>query len=63
MTDKELIEKLGGVNVICKYFGFKKQRVCNWKTRNAIPSLVKVSYPEVFMPKNENEVKPLAGKQ
>ncbi len=63
MNDKERIEKLGGVLELSKILGVSYQRVFNWKKRNAIPLKMKINHPEMFMPKNENEVKPLAGKQ
>lgn len=52
MTDKELIQKLGGATRLCELLGFDKssggvQRVHNWETRG-IPASIKLSRPDLF---------------
>ena len=51
MTDKEIIEKLGGSTKVAKLLNFLMpsgaQRVHNWKTRG-IPAYVKLKHPELF---------------
>jgi hypothetical protein len=53
MSDAELIEKLGGPAKICELLAIDKsrgvQRVHNWK-RRGIPSDVKLSRPDLFLP-------------
>lgn len=58
MNDKQIIEKLGGVNAIAKILGYEYQAVWNWKTRG-IAASAKVKYPQHFMPASLNEIKPL----
>lgn len=55
MSDKELIEKLGGSTVLAERLGYSTQRVQNWKTRG-IPAKVKLDHSEVFLnqPTNTN---------
>jgi hypothetical protein len=52
MTDRELIESMGGPTKVAERLGFKKrggvQRVQNWLTRG-IPAAVKVAFPELFL--------------
>lgn len=51
MSDRELIEKLGGPAKVAEMLKFDKggvQRVHNWLTRG-IPAKVKLSHPELFM--------------
>lgn len=53
MTDRELIEKLGGPAKVAELLDFPKpdgaRRVHNWLARG-IPAKVKVEHPELFMP-------------
>lgn len=58
ITDKQIIEKLGGVNVISKYLGYPYTTVNNWKIRG-IASSAKVKYPHLFMPAKLSELKKL----
>lgn len=51
MKDKELIEKLGGVNAVAKFFGFRYNTVYNWIKRG-VPSKVKVQHPNYFLTDN-----------
>lgn len=52
MTDKQLIEQLGGAAAVARILNFKAlggtQRVQNWKTRG-IPAAIKVAFPHIFM--------------
>ena len=50
MTDKELIEKLGGVKAIVDALGYNYTTVHNWLTRG-ISRDAKIAYPEIFMQK------------
>ncbi|AZQ92340.1 hypothetical protein C0159_08230 [Moraxella catarrhalis] len=61
MTDKELIQRLGGAKVLGDYLSLKNphQTVWNWGSRG-IPAKVKLDYPELFQtdnPPNLNMVK------
>lgn len=56
MTDKELINALGGVLVLSNYLNMDYQRVFNW-TRRGIPSQIKIDYPELFLTKNPPNLK------
>lgn len=58
MNDKQIIEKLGGVNSIAKILGYEYQAVWNWQTRG-IAASAKVKYPQYFMPASLDEIKPL----
>lgn len=58
ITDKQIIEKLGGVNVISKYLGYPYTTVNNWKIRG-IASSAKVKYPHLFMPAKLSDLKKL----
>lgn len=58
ITDNQIIEKLGGVNVISKNLGYPYTTVNNWKTRG-IASSAKVKYPHLFMPAKLNDLKKL----
>lgn len=53
MTDRTLIESLGGPARVAEMLGYDKQggtqRVCNWLTRG-IPAAVKLERPELFLP-------------
>lgn len=53
MTDRELIESLGGAAQVAERLGYDKdggtQRVHNWTVRG-IPAAVKVRHPDLFMP-------------
>lgn len=51
MTDKEIIERLGGVGAISSFFGWNYTTVHNWLHRG-IPYKIKVLHKEYFM--NEN---------
>lgn len=48
MTDKELIEKLGGATTLAKRIKYSVQRVQNWKIRG-IPAKVKLEHADIFM--------------
>nr|DAO68906.1 MAG TPA: Putative antitoxin of bacterial toxin-antitoxin system, YdaS/YdaT [Caudoviricetes sp.] len=49
MTDKQLIERLGGVSAVAKIIGCSPQRVSNWVKRG-IPPKVKIEHPKLFLP-------------
>lgn len=57
MTDKEFIERLGGVKTVAAFFDFKRTTVHNWIHRG-IPAQIKVDYPEYFMNKNPKPLNP-----
>ncbi len=48
MSDKELIIKLGGVNVVSNYLGLSYQCVFNWLSRG-IPAQVKLDHRDIFL--------------
>ena len=48
MSDKELIMKLGGVNVVYSYLGLSYQCVFNWLSRG-IPAQVKLDHRDIFL--------------
>ena len=48
MSDKELIMKLGGVNVVSIYLGLSYQCVFNWLSRG-IPAQVKLDHRDIFL--------------
>ena len=48
MSDKELIMKLGGVNVVSSYLGLSYQCVFNWLSRG-IPAQVKLDHRDIFL--------------
>lgn len=48
MSDKELIMKLGGVNVVSSYLGISYQCVFNWLSRG-IPAQVKLDHRDIFL--------------
>ena len=48
MTDKQLIERLGGVSAVAKIIGCSPQRVSNWVKRG-IPPKVKIEHPRLFL--------------
>jgi hypothetical protein len=51
LTDKELINLLGGPTVLSKRLGFSSsQRVHNWINRG-IPASIKLAYPKLFLNK------------
>lgn len=56
MTDKEYIQRLGGVKVIADYLKCDYQRVHNW-LRRGIPAKVKVENPNLFLTKNPKKIK------
>lgn len=58
MTDKELIEKLGGAKVLGKYLGLKNphQTIGNWCKRG-IPARVKLDYPQLFQTDNPPDLR------
>ncbi|MGP4905155.1 hypothetical protein ACTXGW_03565 [Psychrobacter faecalis] len=58
MTDNQIIEKLGGVNAIAKFLGYKYAAVYHWKSRG-IAASVKVRFPQHFMPASLDDIKPL----
>lgn len=57
MTDKEIIERLGGSAALARKLGFTGQngtiRVSNWKKRG-IPALIRLTNPSIF---NKKEFK------
>ena len=56
MTDKELIEKLGGVAALSKHLSLSYQCVFNW-TKRGIPAQVKVNHQDIFLAKNPKPIK------
>lgn len=56
MTDKDLIEKLGGVKAISGALGYNYTTVHNWITRG-ISRDAKIANPEIFMQKKLDDVK------
>lgn len=60
MTDRELIESLGGPSKVADLLGYEKpdgaRRVHNWLTRG-IPAKVKVERPDLFMPSRAQQKK------
>lgn len=48
MSDKELIMKLGGVNVVSSHLGLSYQCVFNWLSRG-IPAQVKLDHRDIFL--------------
>ena len=48
MNDKQLIMKLGGVNVVSNYLGVSYQCVFNWLSRG-IPAQVKLDHRDIFL--------------
>ena len=48
MSDKELIMKLGGVNVVSSYLGLSYQCVFHWLSRG-IPAQVKLDHRDIFL--------------
>lgn len=65
MSDRELIEKLGGPTIVAKRLGYIPQRVQNWTVRG-IPAKEKLKHPELFLvakvveTKQENHVQKVA---
>lgn len=55
MSDKDLIEKLGGVKAISEALGYKYTTVHNWLTRG-ISRDAKIAHPEIFMIKDLEDV-------
>jgi len=55
MTDKELIEQLGGVTAIADALSYNYTTVHNWLTRG-ISRDAKIAHPEIFMQKNIDAV-------
>ena len=51
MTDKELIEKLGGVAALSKHLSLSYQCVFNW-TKRGIPAQIKLDHKDLFLVKN-----------
>ena len=58
MTDKQVIQKLGGVKMVSKVLGYEYSTVYNWTTRG-ISAFAKVKHPQHFMPKSLDDIKPL----
>lgn len=55
LSDKDLIEKLGGATKIAARLGCSVQRVQNWKDRG-IPAQVRLDHPDLFpLPQRPNE--------
>ena len=55
MNDKELIMKLGGVNVVSNYLGLSYQCVFNWLSRG-IPAQVKIDNREIMLIDNPQPI-------
>lgn len=47
MSDKDLIESLGGPAKLAARLGYSVQRVQNWKDRG-IPAQVRLDHPDIF---------------
>ena len=47
LSDKDLIERLGGATAVAAKLGCSVQRVQNWKERG-IPAQVRLDHPDVF---------------
>ena len=62
MSDKELIQQLGGASALARTLGYQlpdgARRVHNW-TKRGIPSHVKVERPDLFM---QNRATPSANR-
>lgn len=58
MDDREVIERLGGVNTVSKALGYKYNTVYNWTFRG-ISAFAKVKHPKELMPKSLDDIKPL----
>lgn len=58
MQDKEIIKKLGGVKAVSGFLGVGYTTVYNWIERG-IPAHIKVKHPELFMPADIEQLKPL----
>lgn len=56
MTDRELIDSLGGPSRVAAILGTSPQRVSNWIKRG-IPAQMKVDHPELFMPRARKKAK------
>ncbi|WP_131669230.1 hypothetical protein [Psychrobacter pygoscelis] len=56
MSDKELIEKLGGVKAISDALGYNYTTVHNWLTRG-ISRDAKIAHPKIFLVKNIEDIK------
>lgn len=57
-TDKDVIEKLGGVKIVSKVLGYKYNTVHNW-TKRGMSAFAKVDHPKHFMPASLDEIEPL----
>ena len=55
MSDKDLIEKLGGVRAVSKALGYKYTTVHNWLKRG-VSKDAKIAHPEIFMVKRLEDV-------
>ena len=62
MSDREIIERLGGVKVVSEHLGYNYTTVHNWLTRG-ISVYAKVEHPELFMPKDIKDLRPLKKKE
>lgn len=58
ITDKQIIQKLGGVKTVSKVLGYEYNTVYNWTTRG-ISAFAKVKHPQHFMPKSLDDIEPL----
>lgn len=56
MTDKDIIQKLGGAGALAKFLKKKYTTVHNWKTRG-IPAKYKLKHPELFQTDNPPNLK------
>lgn len=62
MNDALIIEKLGGVKVVATKLGYNYTTVYNWMSRG-ISKDAKVEHPDLFMPKDINDLQPLNQQQ
>lgn len=58
MKDEQIIRKLGGVKAIADALGYNYTTVHNWLTRG-ISRDAKIAHPDIFMPKNIDNVQPI----
>lgn len=59
ITDKQIIQKLGGVKTVSKVLGYEYNTVYNWTSRG-ISAFAKVKHPQHFMPKSLDDIEPLS---
>lgn len=60
MSDRDLIDSLGGPTKVAALLGYSVQRVQNWKERG-IPAQVRLDHPDVFpLPRPAEKLAPTA---